>query len=140
MTVVQDPPLFGNAVNLVNAFTEAATGVTCLTKVPRDRPKRFIRTLRVGGHRRDPITDVARIVFECWNTSSTLAERDAQTVRDLFFRSRGTMLRAGENRYKIHGVNEVAGPTDNPDPDTTAPRYTLTLEIHLRGRFHKETP
>lgn len=140
MTTVQDPPLFGNAVNLVNAFTEASTGVTCVTKVPRDRPKRFIRTVRVGGFRRDVVTDVARIVFECWNTSSTAAERDAQMVRDLFYRARGTTFRAEGQSYKVHGVDEVAAPADNPDPDTTASRYTLTLEIHLRGRFHKETP
>lgn len=140
MTVVQDPPLFGNAVNLVNAYTEAVTGITCVTQVPRNRLKRFVRTVRTGGHRRDPVTDVARVTFECWNTSNTLAERDAQTIRDLFFRSRGTTLWSGENRYKVHGVNEVAGPADNPDPDSGTPRYTLTLEIHLRGRFHKETP
>lgn len=140
MTLIQDPPLFGNAINLVNAYTEATTGITCVTQVPSTRPKRFIRTVRTGGFRRDTITDVARITFEFWNTSSTLAERDAQTVRDLFFRSRGTELVSGGNRYKIHRVGEVAGPADSPDPDSKAPRYTLTLEIHLRGRFHKETP
>lgn len=140
MTAVQDPPLFGNAVNMVNAYTEQATGILCVTKVPRLRPARFIRTVRTGGFRRDAVTDVARVTFECWGNSSTEAERDAQTIRDLFFRSKGTVLLSGGNRYKIHGVNEVAAPSDSPDIDSGAPRYTLSLEIHLRGRFHKETP
>ena len=135
MTTVQDPPLFGNAVNLVNAFTEASTGVMCVTKVPRDRPKRFIRTVRTGGFRRDAITDVARITFECWAPSSTEAERDAQTVRDLLYRSPGTVLSNREARFKIHRVEEVAAPADSPDPDTASPRYTLTSEVHLRGRM-----
>lgn len=140
MTTIQSPPLFGNAVNLINAYVEAATGIVCVTKPPIPRPERFIRTVRTGGFRRDAVTDVARLTFECWNKSSTAAERDAQTLRDLIFRSRGVVLHAGGQRYKVHGVNEVAGPADNPDLDTKAPRYTLTLEIHLRGRFHKETP
>lgn len=128
-------PFFANATNLLNAFTEAQTGTLTVTKVPTTRPKRFIRTVRTGGFRRDTITDVARITFECWATSSTAAERDAQTVRDLFSRASGTVLSNSEARFKIHRVEEIAGPADSPDPDTDSPRYTLTLEVHLRGRM-----
>lgn len=128
-------PFFANAVNLINAFTEAQTGILVVTKVPTTRPKRFIRTVRTGGFRRDTVTDVARITFECWAGSSTDAERDAQTVRDLFSRAPGTMLSNTEARFKIHRVEEIAGPADSPDPDTDSPRYTLTLEVHLRGRM-----
>lgn len=140
-TVDLEKPFFGNAVNLVNAYVEAVTGIICVTKVPDPRPKRFIRTLRTGGFRRDSITDVARITFECWNTNSTNAERDTQVLRDLFSRSRGSYLTTASGaRYKIHDVDEVAGPADDSDTTSGTARYTITLEIHLRGRFRKETP
>ena len=126
---------FANAINLLNAFTEAGTGVLTVTKIPTSRPKRFIRTVRTGGFRRDAITDVARITFECWGESSTAAERDTQLVRDLYFRSPGTVLPTSGGRVKIHRVEEVAGPADSPDPDSNSSRYTLTLEVHLRGRM-----
>lgn len=128
-------PFFGNAVNLINAYVEGETGILVVTKVPRNRPERFVRTLRTGGFRRDTITDVARITFECWAANSTAAERDAQTIRDILFRSPGTVLSNSEARFKIHRVEEVAGPADSPDPDSTSSRYTLTSEIHLRGRL-----
>lgn len=135
MTVV-GTPLFGNAINLLNAYVEAETGIFVGTKVPADRPKRFIRTLRTGGFRRDAVTDVARITFECWAPSSTEAERDAQIVRDLLSRATGTVLSSRDgSRFKIHRVEEVAGPADSPDLDTASPRYTLTSEVHLRGRM-----
>lgn len=130
-----ETPFFANAINLLNAFTEAQTGILVVTTVPTTRPKRFIRTVRTGGFRRDAITDVARITFECWAESSTAAELDAQTLRDLFHRSPGTVLSNQRGRFKIHRVEEVAGPADSPDPDSKSPRYTLTLEVHLRGRM-----
>lgn len=130
-----EAPFFANAVNLLNAYVEREVGVHVGTKVPDDRPKRFIRTVRTGGFRRDAITDVARVTFECWAPSSTEAERDAQTVRDLLYRSPGTVLSNREARFKIHRVEEVAAPADSPDPDTASPRYTLTSEVHLRGRM-----
>lgn len=130
-----EAPFFANAVNLLNAYVEREVGIFVGTKVPKDRPKRFIRTVRTGGFRRDAITDVARVTFECWAPSSTEAERDAQTVRDLLYRSPGTVLSNREARFKIHRVEEVAGPADSPDPDTASPRYTLTSEVHLRGRM-----
>lgn len=130
-----EAPFFANAVNLLNAYVESQTGIFVGTKVPDDRPKRFIRTVRTGGFRRDAITDVARVTFECWAPSSTEAERDAQTVRDLLYGSAGTVLSNREARFKIHRVEEVAAPADSPDPDTASPRYTLTSEVHLRGRM-----
>lgn len=130
-----EAPFFANAVNLLNAYVEREVGVHVGTKVPDDRPERFIRTVRTGGYRRDAITDVARITFECWAPSSTEAERDAQTVRDLLYGSAGTVLSNREARFKIHRVEEVAAPADSPDPDTASPRYTLTSEVHLRGRM-----
>ena len=132
---MSESPFFANAINLLNAFTEAETGIFTGTRVPSERPARFIRTTRTGGFRRDVITDVARITFECWGGTATEAEHDAQTVRDLYFRSRGTVLSNTEARFTIHRVEEIAAPADNPDPDSDAARYTLTLEVHLRGRM-----
>ena len=123
-----EAPFFANAVNLLNAYVEREVGVHVGTKVPDDRPERFIRTVRTGGYRRDAITDVARITFECGAPSSTEAERDAQTVRDLLYGSAGTVLSQREARFKIHRVEVVAAPAASPAgctrPPPTAPPPT----------------
>lgn len=124
---------FANAQALVNAHLEDVTGLLCVTEVPATRPPRFVRTIRTGGFRRDPITDVARLTFECWNTSKVEAERDAQAVRAALEALRGTTL----NGIKVHLIDEIAGPQDSPDPSTDVPRYVMTHELHLRGRYRK---
>lgn len=122
---------FANAQVLVNRFMENELGLTFVTTIPDTRPARFVRTIRTGGYRRDIITDVARLTFECWAEKKITAERDAQNVRAAADRMRGQTY----SGVKVHQVDEIAGPDDNPDPDSTMPRYTITLEFHLRGRY-----
>lgn len=124
---------FGNAQLVVNQHVEAETGLICVTQVPRARPDRFVRTIRTGGFRADPITDVARLTFEAWNTSKTGAERDAQAVRRVLEEMRGHLF----DGIKVHRIEEISGPADSPDPDTTVPRYVMTHELALRGRYRK---
>lgn len=124
---------FGNAQSVVNTYLRKATGIHVGTRVPSPRLDRFVRTIRTGGIRRDLVTDVARLTFECWNTDKVDAERDAQIVRREVGEMRGRTF-AG---IKVHGVEEISGPQDSPDPDTGTPRYVLTIELALRGRYRK---
>lgn len=127
---------FANPQTLLNAYIRDATDIPkTVTAVPKDRPPRFVRTIRTGGYMRDVVTDVARLTFECWNSNGKLdAERDAQAVRGALLALPGVLLGDG---IKIHRVTEVAGPSDSPDPDTNTPRYVLTHEVHVRGSYRK---
>lgn len=128
---------FVNAVNAVNGFLRGVLpGVRFVTVVPDDpRPDRFVRAIRTGGFRRDRVTDVARITYECWNTNKAQAERDAQTLRVALDSLPGATL-AGA---KVHRVNEVAAPSDSPDAQTGHPRYVMSFELHMRGTQRKAT-
>lgn len=120
---------FVNAQAFINSLIEAQTGITCGTRIPITLPARFIRTIRTGGNSPTPVTDVARLTFECWNASKVGAERDAQEVRALVLRLAGRSV----NGVKIHRVTEIAAPSDSPDLDTDTPRFVLTLEVAFRG-------
>lgn len=125
---------FVNAVNAVNGYLrDVLTGVRFVTTVPDPRPDRFVRAIRTGGFRRDAVTDVARITFECWNTDKVEAERDAQTIRVALDALPGRVLSGA----KVHRVSEVAGPSDSPDISTGHPRYVESFELHLRGTTRK---
>lgn len=124
---------FGNAQSIVNKHLRDATGLPVGTRVPAARPARFVRTIRTGGVRRDIVTDVARLTFECWNTDKVEAERDSQDVRREVEAMRGRSF----DGIKVHGFEEISGPQDSPDPDTGTPRYVLTIELALRGRYRK---
>lgn len=124
---------FGNAQALVNAHLEQETGLPCVTVVPEKRPERFVRTVRTGGFRRDLVTDQARLTFECWNVRKVDAQADVQVIRGALDGLRGRVL----DGIKVHRVDEIAGPADSPDPDTRTPRYVMTFEIALRGRYRK---
>lgn len=126
---------FANAQVLVNQVMESELGLIFVTTIPDTRPPRFVRTIRTGGYRRDIITDVARLTFECWAETKIEAERDAQQVRVVADSMRGQKY----DGIKVHQVDEIAGPDDNPDPDSSTPRYTLTLEFHLRGRYKRSS-
>lgn len=129
---------FANAQSLINSYLKESTDIPrCVTTIPSTRPPRFVRTIRTGGFLRDPVTDVARLTFECWNSEGKIqAERDAQVVREALLQLPGRLLGDG---IKVHRVTEVAGPTDSPDPDSNIPRYVLTHEVHVRGPYRKAT-
>lgn len=126
--------MFANAQALINAYLKEATDIPRLvTAVPRDRPERFVRTIRTGGFMANSVTDVARMTVECWAEKKVDAQNDAQTVRAALLALRGTTL----SGVKVHRVEEIAAPADSPDPDSRTPRYVLTHEVHLRGTYRK---
>lgn len=124
---------FANAQAVVNAHLEKATGLRIVTKIPPDRPSRFVRTIRTGGTISNPVTDVARLTFECWAERKSDAHGDAQTVRAALLALRGKIT----SGVKVHYVSEVSAPADSPDPDSRTPRYVFTHEVHLRGTYRK---
>ena len=125
---------FVPAQSFVNKHLEAATGLFCVTSIPRDRPARFVRSVLTGGFERDPITDVPRLTFECWNNSKTQAERDAQMVRATIKGWKGRTI----SGVRVVDVDIVQRPSDHPDNESEQPRYDLTIEIALRGAYNRK--
>jgi hypothetical protein len=105
----------------------ALLDVPVSTRVPNPRPDAFVRVTRVGGSRRDRITDRALVVVEAW--ASTTGD-----AFDLGALARGQIEALTEAQHgPLRGYEEVGGLQAFPDPDTETPRYQLTALLDLRG-------
>lgn len=102
----------------------AALGRPVSTRVPQERPVEFVRVVRVGGQRRNVITDRATVVIECWAGS----DYDAAILCGL---TRAYLFALAPD--KVRRVSEIAGPQSFPDPISEHPRYQFTVQIDMRG-------
>lgn len=114
---------------LVTYLTGRLSGVPVATRVPATRPPKFVRVSRVGGARRDLITDQPIVVVEAWATTETDAADLARTVRAYV----GAMEQSAVGSAWIRRVREVGGVQSFPDPRSESPRYQFTVQIDTRG-------
>jgi hypothetical protein len=89
----------------------------------------FVLLRRLGGPRRDIVTDQPQLGVECWADTEHRAQTLAQLVRALLFALRGGTL----GGHPVYRVQEFAGPAALPDPDTSKPRYVFTHLVDIRG-------
>lgn len=111
--------------------TLPARGYTAdaLPRIPTERPAQFVLVRRVGGVRRSIVSDAATLTIEAWAANDETAHDIAQQCRALIRDMRGTVV----DGVPVYSVQEVAGPALLPDPESDAPRYTQTVEVHARG-------
>lgn len=102
--------------------------VEASSQVPSVRPAELVKVSRTGGVRRDRVTDNAQLTFECWAESAVRASEICSQVRAYMFAAEGETI-AG---LFIYRVTEVGGPANFPDPESTSPRYQLTLAVASR--------
>lgn len=126
MEIIAFPDAEGIAVTYLKS---ALTGTTVSTKIPNPRPAKLVRVTRVGGRRRDLITDSANLTFECWDTTTVAAFALCRLVRAHINAIEGTEV----NGEWVYRVTEIGGPAFFPDPDTDYPRYQFTVALDLRG-------
>lgn len=105
-----------------------ALGVPVTTRVPEDRPPRFVRLERLGGTRRDIIRDSALVVFEAW----------AETFPDAFdlanpARGHVYALPYLDVALNVYRVTEAGGLARSTDPRSGSPRYIFSTLIDSRG-------
>ncbi|WP_431784326.1 hypothetical protein [Streptomyces chumphonensis] len=110
------------------ALAERGSPVPVGTRVPSPRPDRFVRIERIGGGRRDKVTDRARLDVHCWAESEEAAHDLATLARALL----GDL--PGWRGAVAYDVAEVGGPNLMPDPVTDTPRYAFAVEVSLRGK------
>lgn len=104
------------------------------TKVPGTRPQEFLVVRRIGGSRRDLVTDVPVIQIEAWATKESRASRIANIAQALM---QGYVEVGG---YSVGLEDEIVGPTSYPDGSQQA-RYTASYAMAVRGEeLINETP
>lgn len=115
---------FPSIQKLLVAELRARLDVPVVTRVPKERPSSFVRLVRVGGNRRNIITDRAMVTVECWGADIGTADDLCELTRAHIFALAPDVVRR---------VSEVAGPQDFPDPVSESPRYQFTVQIDTRG-------
>jgi hypothetical protein len=97
--------------------------------VPNPRPAEFVRIYRVGGPKRDLVTDNASLAFEYWAQLGSTASAGINLVRGIVAATVGQVI----GGVTVYSVSEFAGPVLLPDPDTAQQRYTFTASTAVRG-------
>ncbi|WP_030747645.1 DUF3168 domain-containing protein [Streptomyces sp. NRRL F-5135] len=129
------PVAYPDAVEVYVRYVRAqlatrAEPVHVATRVPDDRPARFVTVGRIGGARQDLITDRARLDIHCWAPDEGTAWDLVQLVRALTFAVPGRQPPG----VTVYDLAEVGGPNLLPDPHTSLPRYAFAVEMSVRGR------
>lgn len=111
MTIYPTPkPALKTALTIL----EDAFGVYALvsTKMPKQRPIRFVRVSRIGGNWDNPVTDNARLLIECFGPDPETAETMTGTARAALRNAISTIV----DGVWIRNWDNEQGPVDFPHP------------------------
>lgn len=131
MQVIVFPDIEPIIVSYLNAqltaFSESARASTKTTNAAK-----FVTVRRTGGNAVFVI-DNARLTFEAWATTETVAANLAQLVRGIILAV--DQITHSGTTYQTYEPQELAAPANNPDPDAAATyaRYTWTVQLGIRG-------
>lgn len=132
---MSDSVLFTDAAALVidelrAALEERDNDAAVGHSAPNPRPPAgFVLVRRVGGLRRDLVTDEPMLVIEAWHPSAATAHDLIQTARLVVHAMHGRAV----DGVPVYRVTEVSGPAFLPDPLSDQPRYTMTVQVAVRG-------
>jgi hypothetical protein len=131
---VNDPVLFPDSAavvidGLLNTLPDDGYDIDVFSSVPNPRPTEFVVVERVGGPRANIAQDSAHLAVDCWSTSDRDAHDLAQIVRARINAMRGTMSEGGA----VGRVDELSGPSRNPDPASSQDRYSFQVVVAVRG-------
>lgn len=122
--------MFPDVVALVVSSLALEVDVPVVSRIPNPRPAEFIRVSRVGGTRRNQVTDAGLVVVEAWATSEADAADLGEAARSLVHSLEQTTV----GGYWVRRVREIGGLQSYPDGPTNTPRYQFTAQIDTRGR------
>lgn len=114
---------------ILAGFEAELITIPVVSKVPTKRPDEFLTVRRLGGPRRDLVTDTAQLAVEAYALTETAAHDYLQIARALIAAMAGTVV----NGYQIYKVTEIAGPHEFPDPISESPRYAYSPLVATRG-------
>jgi hypothetical protein len=107
-----------------NLLRNPLLGVPVVADIPATRPNEFVRVIRTGGPRETMCSEAALLAIEAWALSKSRASQLAREARAVIFAADG----------QLFGPREVAGPAYLPDPTSAQIRYTMTVQIRVRGQ------
>lgn len=102
----------------------AVTGAEASTRVPAGDG---VRVMRTGGAR-TRVSDRAILTLDAYADLETTAEKLASDALDALLTYGGR-----HGGFIVYSVTSLGGPANDPDPTTERPRYTCTVEMHVRG-------
>lgn len=123
-----DVVVFPDAERVIKDHLDTVLSVTTYLSVPNPRPATFMVVRRVGGPRQNLVVDNAMLTIEGWGTR-TVAKDLLARARGEIHAMRGQVL-GGTTVYK---VTETSGPAFLPDPDSNHARYSMTMQVAMRG-------
>lgn len=118
--------LVGQDVEAVVVKALAVEGLRASTKVPNPRPTTFVRVRVRGGSRADSVLEGSLLLLECWSTKEADAYALARLVAGVVVSLAGQTV----DGTSISHAELLGGPSNDPDPDSQTPRYTLTCQIY----------
>ena len=119
------PPLDFTGALIVWLRPQLAGDEKIGAKVPDGPRGKFVLVRRVGGPFEWPVKDQPMVTVEAWAATHATAQDLAQKVRALIWSRNGKTMGA----VQVYNIEEVAGPTWFPDPDSAEPRYMFTVII-----------
>jgi hypothetical protein len=126
---VTEAVVFPVIESLVIAHLKALIAEPVAAEVPDPRPASFVKVERVGGPRRDRVTDAPMVVVQCWAPSKAEAAALGQRVAALVLSLEQTSTPHGY----VRAVREVAGLQSFPDPVSGTPCYQFTAQLQTKG-------
>lgn len=132
---MDDPVLFTDTAAVVMQGLldvlpdDGYANVGLFSSVPNPRPSEFVVIERVGGPRANVAQDSAHLAVDCWSSSDVAAHDLAQVVRARIIAMRGTVI----DSQAVGRVDELSGPSSNPDPESSQDRYSFQVVVAVRG-------
>lgn len=121
--------LFGDIEAALVAYLDTKTTATVAASIPHDRTEPLVVAQRIGGIKRDLVTDAATIRVHCWHTLPSDALELAQLMRAHIHALRGEFV----SGLHVQRIQDYAGPSLLPDPESSVPRYSFTVSVEYRG-------
>jgi hypothetical protein len=115
---------------LKTELTDRGWTVTVASKIPSTRPQYMVKVTRTGGTRANAVTDRTQLTVQCWAPDDVKAFNLAALCHALLL----SREQEDVGGVWVRKVEDVSGPTDFPDPDTSNPRVQLTVRWHTRGQ------
>ena len=104
-------------------------GVHVSTRIPNPRPDRHVKVTRAGGNRANLVQERPLLIIECWGPDSVAAFDLAADAWATLNAADGTVVAGVALDFP---TNSLASPINQPDPDTTNPRYQFTAQPFAR--------
>lgn len=114
---------------IVGEFLRSVVTVPVSGLVPNPRPGRFVRVWRTGGPAMSRVVDQPQLTVQAWDESSSAA------AWELMSACREALLGAArlDAMPLVRRVYMVGGPYYDPDPESGAHRYSMTVAFRIRA-------